>query len=537
MRRPAVSSVPRFAPRWRYGALLACLAVLALTACGGDPPEPRASRIAIRAAATGPEFYDVVTGERFVPRGHNLVEFRHVNDPVHGPDWYDMVLSPSHYDRVHLRADLLAMRGQGYNVVRVMLETCSASDCIGPYPDMQRGLSGAYLDRVADLLALAAETDMYVWITSNTLPDYGWYLEQGYAGATDAISASQALFLTGAGIEAHRAYVHDLFRGLVARDARLDRMFSYSIRNEYWYDLREAPWTLSSGTVALAGGERYDMSDPAERTRLAEDGLVRWANAVTAAVREELPTALVSIGMFAPDEPHGWRPGDVKFVRTARALREVDVDFFDLHAYPLPAGPTLAEFQQNFGAVDYDAKPLVLGEFGAFTDLYADVHDAAQAMADWQADACGLGYDGWLTWHWHGDPPEVEGLWGAEGTPIGEALAPAAHPDPCARVTVPNPNLASGADATASHALPDEPASNAVDGAVAQWPEGGTVHELWGGATRPPGTLLRTFSGATADGDVLEHAFDPPVTVRYLRVLTTASPSWVSWKEIEAYGP
>jgi hypothetical protein len=50
--------------------------------------------------------------------------------------------------------------------------------------------------------------------------------------------------------------------------------------------------------------------------------------------------------------------------------------------------------------------------------------------------------------------------------------------------------------------------------------------------------LLQTFAGRTADGQVLEFSPDAPAqNVRYVRVVTTLSPSWVSWREIEVLGP
>ena len=71
---------------------------------------------------------------------------------------------------------------------------------------------------------------------------------------------------------------------------------------------------------------------------------------------------------------------------------------------------------------------------------------------------------------------------------------------------------------------------------VAQFPDGATVHQVYGGVTSPAATLLHTFDGVTAEGDELVHEFVTPPSVRYLRVLTTASPSWVSWREVEVYG-
>lgn len=548
---------------------LALVLALVLSACT-PPAAPKTavpSRIAIRTVGGVAEFYDVETNATFVPRGHNLVKYTFKDDPLFGPGYADMVLSPARYDRAEIRADFQAMRALGFNVVRVMLETCGASECIYPLGATTRTLSGAYLDNVADMLALAAEEEMYVWITSNTLPDTGYYLEKGYSGAAGPISASQAHFMTQAGLDAYAEYFSDLFAGLIARDARLDRMFSFSIRNEYWYDLREPPWTLASGVVTTASGASYDLAVAAERDALAEETLIHFIDTMVDAVKDEAPTALVSVGFFAPNTPHEWRPGDFKFVLTERALAESNADFFDLHSNPAPMGLTIDEIQENYGAAGITTKPLVMGELAGFRALYPAIHVAAQELANWQTASCVRGYDGWLTWHWDGDQIEGPGLWGSNGTVLGEALAPTLHPDPCASVTVPNPNLAFGKAVTASNELPDEPAENAVDGGwpqwgsgddapqwieidlgavhdlgsvrltVAQYPAGPTTHEVYGGATSPAATLLHTFSGDTAESDILFHEFAAPPAVRYLRVLTTASPSWVSWREIEAFGP
>jgi hypothetical protein len=54
---------------------------------------------------------------------------------------------------------------------------------------------------------------------------------------------------------------------------------------------------------------------------------------------------------------------------------------------------------------------------------------------------------------------------------------------------------------------------------------------------RGPALLLHQFNGFTVDDQVLEH--EPArgwTNVRHVRVETHASPSWVSWKEIEVYG-
>jgi hypothetical protein len=48
--------------------------------------------------------------------------------------------------------------------------------------------------------------------------------------------------------------------------------------------------------------------------------------------------------------------------------------------------------------------------------------------------------------------------------------------------------------------------------------------------------LLATLSGPTSDYDILEvRARDWPA-IRFLRITTIDSPSWVAWREIEVLG-
>jgi predicted amidohydrolase YtcJ len=125
-------------------------------------------------------------------------------------------------------------------------------------------------------------------------------------------------------------------------------------------------------------------------------------------------------------------------------------------------------------------------------------------------------------------------------------------------------NMALHADASASSSLGDQPAAHAVDGDVEtgwgagahpeQWieidlgrprgvncvrllvdqhPAGHTIHRLTGGAHPNPGGELGVLDAVTEHGDWLE--LSGPWTIRYLRVTTLDSPSWVAWLEIQAH--
>jgi F5/8 type C domain len=74
---------------------------------------------------------------------------------------------------------------------------------------------------------------------------------------------------------------------------------------------------------------------------------------------------------------------------------------------------------------------------------------------------------------------------------------------------------------------------------TSQSPAGPTTHEVYG---KGPGTngawqLLQRFQGNTADGEVLDETWPQPVTgIEGIRVITTQTPSWVGWREIEIIG-
>ena len=73
---------------------------------------------------------------------------------------------------------------------------------------------------------------------------------------------------------------------------------------------------------------------------------------------------------------------------------------------------------------------------------------------------------------------------------------------------------------------------------VDQFPDGDTAHTVLG---KPPGGSYRElhlFRGRTTNGELL--AYVPPAPwegIRYLRVETRASPSWVAWRELEVFAP
>jgi hypothetical protein len=129
-------------------------------------------------------------------------------------------------------------------------------------------------------------------------------------------------------------------------------------------------------------------------------------------------------------------------------------------------------------------------------------------------------------------------------------------------------NLALGKPVKASISLADQPPEAAVDGSPAswnsgtdapqwleidlgglydiaslrlttnQWPDGETLHEIW--VVGQDGKLrkIAELNGWTSNGQMLEWKPDEPlIDIRVLRIVTTTSPSWVAWEEIEVIAP
>jgi len=71
---------------------------------------------------------------------------------------------------------------------------------------------------------------------------------------------------------------------------------------------------------------------------------------------------------------------------------------------------------------------------------------------------------------------------------------------------------------------------------VEQFPDGDTVHAVLGRTSEGWYRELHVFNGRTTTGQLLEYAPSTPWEgIRYLRVETRASPSWVAWREVEVF--
>ncbi len=78
---------------------------------------------------------------------------------------------------------------------------------------------------------------------------------------------------------------------------------------------------------------------------------------------------------------------------------------------------------------------------------------------------------------------------------------------------------------------------NKIELTVAQYPSGDTLHKFYGESVNGQTFLLGQTSGFTVDGQVISLNLKNVTSMRFIRVETTNSPSWVALSEIKAYTP
>jgi hypothetical protein len=511
-------------------------------------------------------FYDQQTSDSFIPRGVNYSILIPILD-----HYEDRLFAVGVYDQNRTTADFAAITVAGYNTVRIIMDGCtSGNSCIGVQEG--QGLNPAYLDNIVDLMNLAKKNNLFLIMASNGLPELGGYSDLANQEADQNIASGRnAEVLTAAGIETWQQYWADLLSGLIARQAPLEIVLGWELQAEQYYQSDQVPFSLEDGNIKPANGHNYDLSDSAQKEALAVDSMRYFISQERQTILNYDPTAMVTMGFLAPDSPNAWREGDERMVVSVGMLEESDLDFFDFHAYP-GAGLSISELSQNFGLGGHITRPILMGEVGAYTWTYPEVSDGVIVIQDWIADSCTYGFSGWL---YRGYYPEPAGLpdasWGFvdEQNSILNALSPNFQPDACTTTVLPGRNLALGKPVSVSGALPEQPPQMAVDGdpntqwssggypmqwieidlgelyavgkirlTVGQWPEGEVLHQLWVGTSQDAMRQVYEVSGEEYDYDVLSFMPEKPLeNIRFVRIITTESPSWVSWREIEVLAP
>ncbi len=410
------SAVPAVKPAAKAGPL-----------AHAHPPHP--VRLGIRVVNGFGEFYNKDGGATYIPRGNNYIRLARV-DGFYGTSSVDhTTFIVGLYDPARAENALSQMEALGYNLVRVFINGGAFGSM---YLSANGPLNNAYLANVADFLRRADSHDIRTVFTTG----FAFGRDASFAPCSASFGGENLRVLTSCGVAADKGFFTDLITGLKGAGAPMDDIFSYELRAEQFFNGDQLPLSLTTGTVTTANGQTYDMSDPTSRQQMMDDGLVFWANEVTAQIKALAPNTFVDIGFFAPNAPTPWRD-TTRIDKPYPAIASSNVDYVKFSLYP-DQGPTLGQAAENFGFAGLQQKPIVMGEFGEFVNGFT-VPQAASRLLNWQLDSCNLyHFKGWQLWTWDTEPAEqVDGpFWTAVDsngvTTINDALAPANRPDPCA---------------------------------------------------------------------------------------------------------
>lgn len=386
------------------------------------PLTPAEHHIAIHVVNGVGEFYNRVTGEKFVPRGMNYIRLGAQTKMDGSATFGHSLFDPGKYDSARVSSDLQKMHTDGYNVIRVFLSPDTMGTDAG-------GFSLEYMNNIVDLLRHAKQNQIYVMFTMDWVPG-GKYGEILSADCCSTFALMNANFLPPAGLKANQVFYQDFINELLALNAPTEYIFSYQLRNEMFYDTDQPPLSFSSGVVKTANGKSYDMSKSSDKDLMVKENLVFWIDEMRASILEVDPTALVSVGFFHPQTPNPTRIGDPRLAETEPAIWQSTADFIDLHPYP-GFELNLKQYVENYGINGMQEKPIIMGEFGAEISHFSSIQTAAQAFIDWQVESCKYGFDGWIFWTWDLDEqPDFFNALMQDGA-INGALAPVLRPDPC----------------------------------------------------------------------------------------------------------
>jgi len=377
---------------------------------------PALPRIAAQANVPEPKFYNTETEETFVPIGSNYIPL----------DWVDGIpyhttFNTGHYDADAAEEALSEMEIDGYNVVRVFVdkgdpvhEPLGEYGMAGPYNTYTADLYQPCVDNFIDFLRRARSHNIYVIPCLYMWPHSYYYNNLVHSNVPTNVENVNIIILAQGGIDAKKIYLSKLVEAVENAEpngALLSTVFAWELSNEIGLSNDIKPFSMTVGIVTPADGITYDMTDAGQRQQCMDSNIINWTNQCVTAVKQVDPSAMVSVSVFSFDAvghagPNGLLPLDVadhRFPARPWSLLEFStLDYVDFHTYPQGNGYLLLTDLESseYSIWDLNAKPIVMGEFGAFKHYYSDIYDAAEAMVTHRQQARDFGFEGELFWTW-----------------------------------------------------------------------------------------------------------------------------------------
>ena len=356
------------------------------------------------------------SGETFTPRGFNYARLR----PLTPGSLAHSTFDPIYYNISDIEAMFLDLKTNNFNFVRVFIDTIAP---LGLFEtNNATRFSPIYMTNVIDFLQRANYHEIYVNFTFSMWgPAAGIWFYTGPTSQPKVTGPNLQYFREGAAKT--RAAMLSEFAAAIKSSAPnlLPTVLAYEIQNELCYFMDYEPLSLNSGTFTY-NGETFDLSSEKDLQKLMDAQTINLCNHCVTEVKKIDPEAFVTISLFTFNAVGRTGPvylesdttSDVRVPARPLALTQSKLDYIDIHIYPHTATSVQDDLLSiNFEEVKKDCprtgKPLLLGEFGAFSNNFPVLSNAATEMADFAKKSFQRNFDGWGYWTY--DCDEQETLW------------------------------------------------------------------------------------------------------------------------------
>ncbi len=372
-------------------------------------------RIVIGRGEVGAAFRLRDSGRPFFVRGFNYIRLRAGDHATFDADTRS---TQGCYDADRAEAMFVAVRQGGYNTVRVFLLGRSRVNpgIAGDY-DTTRAIYEPYLENVLDFLRRATRHGIRVLpaFGDGELPLNAYYRERVRGKGHN----KNVTILTTEGVAAKVEHMTAVLSFIRNREpALLPTLLGVQCQNETCLHADQWPFSETNGVFLAANGKTYDLAKTGERQALMDEGFRHYHERIVAAVREVDPGLLVTDGVFVPlavgkdaQQHAGLWPGrmpDDRHPPTLISLGTGGLDFLDVHFYRTRAGESVEEaFRRDLESTGFfapgmdearKAKPVILGEFGAFESVEKTFAEAVASIVHIRDLALREHLNGMLYW-------------------------------------------------------------------------------------------------------------------------------------------
>lgn len=374
-------------------------------------------KIYAQSSQINPCFINRDSEDEFVPLGSNYIKLDWINGVA-----YHTIFTTGLYDPAAAENALAEMEQSGYNVVRVFVDrgdpdhrARSQYGIGGPFETYTSNLYQPFIDNVIDFLRKARSHKIYAILVCDMWPNNYYYevLANSYVPAN--VENVNIIFLAQGAVDAKCLYMRKLVEAVKNAEPcgeLLSTIFAWEIANEISVNVNYKPFSMTSGTVSPADGLTYRMrSFYNERQKCMDAGIIYWANNIADNIRAIDPNALVAasvftyqaVGKLGPNGVLPYNPADSRFpARPLSLLASSNLSYVDVHLFPSGSSYSIDDdlMSSEYSNWNFNAKPLLMGEYGAFKSFYPNINNAANEMLSHRQNAFDRSFKGALYWTW-----------------------------------------------------------------------------------------------------------------------------------------